>query len=571
MNKSLHWDITSLCNLRCKHCYNAEKYFSGESLQELTMPDVEKLVTDLKKENFRHVHMLGGEPLCAPHFREIVELLKKEGMVVTINSNGTLLSPEMQDFLIQVSVDQYAASFDGCTAETNDKIRGKGSFRQAHDNMKAFVEKVKRCRSNIQTAVVFTLTKVNIGELKLLPDLAHELGVDLIVLTTFIESGNGKKNSSSFEISWNKVCDRIEDVVAAVETDIPIQIDMRPEFVEYLRYRYDAKVITNEKNNYCSAGESMWYMEADGMAHPCLAYRLEVNDVESRDVLAKLEKKNVKTCSMHDIETSEYWNVFKNYRTAFNVGLVPGCEKCNYLNVCKPCFLEYGDCKTPVPECRWTKAKIMQYMNDQKDIQFSLSRYEETLTPDGTKITTTQNRELFLQNKSSMDIWNILKHQSTLNEVIIKILDIYDVSAVDIQYDLFWFVMKLKDLGVFHMKDVSERKEKNMMTLNEESGRKLPLQWCERIIVEEVGDTLAVFDMERESFYNLNHTAADVLRLLQGRSVESVVHCMVEKYSECNPMIVEKDVLDLVRQFVDLGFIEEKQDEDIVVGCNKSV
>lgn len=31
MTKSLHWDITKNCNLRCKHCYNAEKYFNEES------------------------------------------------------------------------------------------------------------------------------------------------------------------------------------------------------------------------------------------------------------------------------------------------------------------------------------------------------------------------------------------------------------------------------------------------------------------------------------------------------------------------------------------------------------
>ena len=31
MTKSLHWDITKNCNLRCKHCYNAEKYFNEQS------------------------------------------------------------------------------------------------------------------------------------------------------------------------------------------------------------------------------------------------------------------------------------------------------------------------------------------------------------------------------------------------------------------------------------------------------------------------------------------------------------------------------------------------------------
>ena len=110
-------------------------------------------------------------------------------MMISINSNACLLTEDTIQKLIDLGMDQFAASLDGCTEAVNDSIRGNGTFKKVVSNMKQLNEQKKRCNSPLETELVFTLTKKNLDDLILLPSLAKEIGVDLIVLTTFIESG----------------------------------------------------------------------------------------------------------------------------------------------------------------------------------------------------------------------------------------------------------------------------------------------------------------------------------------------------------------------------------------------
>ena len=86
--------------------------------------------------------MLGGEPLAYPYISDIIELIKKNGLQVTMNSNATLLDDDMQNKLIDLGVDHFAASLDGATMNTNDFVRGKGCFEIVYRNMKSFNKKI---------------------------------------------------------------------------------------------------------------------------------------------------------------------------------------------------------------------------------------------------------------------------------------------------------------------------------------------------------------------------------------------------------------------------------------------
>jgi len=57
------WDVTSKCNLRCRHCYNADKYFQEQNIPELTPAEAEKAIDICAQNRIQHIHLLGGEPL----------------------------------------------------------------------------------------------------------------------------------------------------------------------------------------------------------------------------------------------------------------------------------------------------------------------------------------------------------------------------------------------------------------------------------------------------------------------------------------------------------------------------
>lgn len=187
--KSVHWDITKKCNLRCRHCYNAEKYFNPSSdsyiEEEMNLEQCKHTVDNFAKAGFEHIHFLGGEPLASPYLFDVIEYAKKNyNMCITINSNACLLTESICRKLIELNVEQYAASLDGCTAQVNDAIRGTGTYEKVLANMKMLNSIKKEYSQNMETVFVFTLTKKNIGDLKLFPEIAESAGVDLMVLTT---------------------------------------------------------------------------------------------------------------------------------------------------------------------------------------------------------------------------------------------------------------------------------------------------------------------------------------------------------------------------------------------------
>ena len=83
-------ELTPLCNMNCDMCYvhlsNEEMNKQGEIL------DIDKwldLVDQLEKAGVLFIMLTGGEPLLFPGFKELYLKLKRMGMVITVNTNGT--------------------------------------------------------------------------------------------------------------------------------------------------------------------------------------------------------------------------------------------------------------------------------------------------------------------------------------------------------------------------------------------------------------------------------------------------------------------------------------------------
>lgn len=78
MNRMAKWDITSECNLKCKHCYNSERYSNGINGKRcLSNQQIFKIVQSLKELEFTKIHFLGGEPLLSPNIVTAFEFLNE--------------------------------------------------------------------------------------------------------------------------------------------------------------------------------------------------------------------------------------------------------------------------------------------------------------------------------------------------------------------------------------------------------------------------------------------------------------------------------------------------------------
>ena len=160
-------ELTWRCNLKCLFCY---QYKPGDN--ELSTKEIKNIMDQLKEEGCLYLALTGGEPMTHPDFWEISEHARKNSFAVTLQTNGTLITPDIAKKIKELNFFSVHISLLGATAETHDTLSGKkGSF-----------EKVINAAKSLKTSgvnVVFktTVVKQNFGELGRIIDMADELGV----------------------------------------------------------------------------------------------------------------------------------------------------------------------------------------------------------------------------------------------------------------------------------------------------------------------------------------------------------------------------------------------------------
>jgi MoaA/NifB/PqqE/SkfB family radical SAM enzyme len=126
---SCQWEITCRCNLRCIMCYTDCFNRPDWVREELTTEAIRRIMDELAEAGCIELGLTGGEPLARPDFFEIYEHAKMSGFLVTLLTNGTLITEEVADRLAALPPDRVEISLHGMTERTFDRVtRGRGSF-----------------------------------------------------------------------------------------------------------------------------------------------------------------------------------------------------------------------------------------------------------------------------------------------------------------------------------------------------------------------------------------------------------------------------------------------------------
>ena len=133
----------TICNLWCTHCFIS---CSPENHTFGFMPrkTVKKFLDESKDLGVKEYYFTGGEPFMN---KDLPGILKDTLAIgpATVLTNGVLIHERVAQKLKQI-VDhsifslELRVSIDGFTAETNDKIRGEGSFQKAMQGVKNLVD-----------------------------------------------------------------------------------------------------------------------------------------------------------------------------------------------------------------------------------------------------------------------------------------------------------------------------------------------------------------------------------------------------------------------------------------------
>jgi len=183
---NVFFHILTDCNLKCRHCYINKKQHGKSTLPLETINAWLSVFASKNKE--ANVIFLGGEPTLHPNLPDAVNKAKSLGYSsITIDTNGYLF----HDILSRVSpdvIDYFSFSLDGATRETNDMIRGKGSFDTCIRGIKNAVLK------GFSTSLIYTVSTKNIHELDKIAPLLKDLKINRFFIQVIGIRGKSAEN-----------------------------------------------------------------------------------------------------------------------------------------------------------------------------------------------------------------------------------------------------------------------------------------------------------------------------------------------------------------------------------------
>jgi radical SAM protein with 4Fe4S-binding SPASM domain len=116
-------ELTRRCPLECKHCYNNLPMADAAARKgELTFAEYRRLLDELVEEGCLWICFTGGEIFARADFLEIYAYAKNKGFLITLFTNGTMVTERIADFLAEWRPFAIEITLYGATKETYEAL-----------------------------------------------------------------------------------------------------------------------------------------------------------------------------------------------------------------------------------------------------------------------------------------------------------------------------------------------------------------------------------------------------------------------------------------------------------------
>jgi len=337
-NKFMQWDITHHCNLSCAHCRSTE-YYKGSRVKDLPLETNKQIVDDLYLNGVRRIHFLGGEPLTRKDFCDFAEYVGELGIVWSVNTNGTLLTENTARRLLAANAHVITISLDGPTDESNDAVRGKGVFQKVCENASRLTHILKTEKKNTRVVIACTLVKQNADKITKMVDLAKELGVNSLILSSLQLKGSAVKAVQKLSINQStelKMAEEIAEKITRGSTQ-HVQLGFLTAIgTQYINEKFGTSFPIYDSR--CEAIVSKGYIQPDGALFACQALT-DTGNIPSK--IGLIQRKSIVDHGFEKIWYDSRMHDIKEqlFHQDVDQRMLP-CKYCKYYRViCYPCPL----------------------------------------------------------------------------------------------------------------------------------------------------------------------------------------------------------------------------------------
>lgn len=266
---SASFELTSRCNLQCKMCYVCQNSNDNSKAKELTTEQWIRLAAEARDMGLLFLTLTGGEVFIREDFKEIYENLMRMGFILTIYTNGTMITPEIVDWLASMPPYKVSITLYGASRETYKEVTGSAD---GYDRTVRAIDSL--LARNIPTDIKTTVVQGNKNDYDKLLGFAQHRKLVLGVVNYV----SPRREGNTTDPVGNRLSPQelLEYEVHINERDMELGLLKRAEksSIEDPVQPFDVNHDGNQVNDpsaafHCLAGKSAGWVTSDGRLLPC--------------------------------------------------------------------------------------------------------------------------------------------------------------------------------------------------------------------------------------------------------------------------------------------------------------
>lgn len=301
------FELSPLCNMSCNMCYVVKQIAKLHSLDEWY-----EVAKTAKEEGLFYLLLTGGEPFLIKDFKEFYIKLYQLGLVITINSNATLINKDIIDYLKLYPPQRINVTVYGGCNETYERMcHNPFGF----DQMRRGVALLKEAGINVKFNV--TLTPDNASDLESIVKYCKDMECPVQFSSYMFprirnnEDDFGDNNARfTPEDAAQYYLDFLDYYYGHEEAN-----QKRESIIENgYALDFDCEVDVPGQDSQCAAGRCAWWMSWDGNLSACGMFSHINNNVFEKGFV-------------------DCWKTITTTEMKLNIT----CHSCKNKRICHPC------------------------------------------------------------------------------------------------------------------------------------------------------------------------------------------------------------------------------------------
>lgn len=222
------FELTPRCTLNCKMCYiHKSSHNKSAAAEEKDAAFWLDLASKAKDAGMLMLLLTGGEPMLRPDFDEIYRECKRLGLLVSVNTNATLIDDDKLRLFAEYPPHKVNVTLYGASPSTYGRLCGNAS---AYQKVVDSVRELKSAGVNLQ--LNYSITPDNVGDIPAAAAFCKALDVPVVAASYMFggvrDCGEAYRltagDAAQAKLDWQRELLGDDELAARLRADLPLEV-----------------------------------------------------------------------------------------------------------------------------------------------------------------------------------------------------------------------------------------------------------------------------------------------------------------------------------------------------------